>query len=103
MTHTWASTCRYAAEELRDKRARLAEARQLLATRVEAERLSEANVRLAEAHRKMDLLLAHCPDGECGECSKIICDHGDPNHFHHDGCPSCWQDEATADSENVTP
>ena len=38
-----------------------------------------------------DALLAHCgkEQGECSECSKIVCPSGDPYHFHHDGCPSC--------------
>lgn len=37
----------------------------------------------------VDRLLAHCLDGECEECGKAVCPHGDPLHFHHDGCPSC--------------
>lgn len=39
--------------------------------------------------RMVDALLNHCPDMECGECSKIVCPHGEPLHFHHDGCPAC--------------
>lgn len=36
-------------------------------------------------------LLNHCDKegGECSECSKIICPHHCPDHFHHDGCPAC--------------
>ncbi len=47
-----------AVNEIERLRARLAEAQQLLATRVEAERLSEANARLAEA----DVLIRHMRD-----------------------------------------
>lgn len=56
---------------------------------------------LAEAHRKMDELLAHCPEGECEVCGTIICKYKDPMHFHHDGCPSCWQDETTPDQPDA--
>lgn len=38
---------------------------------------------------RLDSLLNHCPDAECKTCAEIICDNGDPMHFHHDGCPSC--------------
>jgi hypothetical protein len=31
--------------------------------------------------------------GECYECSWICCPHQDEMHFHHDGCPSCAEDE----------
>ena len=50
---------------------------------------------------QLDALLNHCDKGggECGECSKIICPHKDEMHFHHDGCPSCCQDEAFAPRE----
>jgi hypothetical protein len=30
---------------------------------------------------------------ECYECSWICCPHQDPMHFHHDGCPSCAEDQ----------
>lgn len=46
-----------------------------------------------EAMVKLDLLLAHCPDAECSTCAAIICPHADQMHFHHDGCPSCAQEE----------
>lgn len=44
---------------------------------------------------KIDKLLNHCDKegGECSECAKIICPHEDTLHFHHDGCPSCTEDE----------
>lgn len=55
-----------------------------------------ARVRELEAinHRKgemLDALLNHCDkeNGECSECSKIVCPHGCDLHFHHDGCPAC--------------
>lgn len=52
----------------------------------EVEKLEAEN---AELYQKLDALLAHCPNNECGTCGSIICDHKDPMHFHHDGCPSC--------------
>jgi hypothetical protein len=42
-------------------------------------------------------MLAHCPDAECGICGKAVCPHGDPLHFHHDGCPSCWAADRAAE------
>lgn len=47
---------------------------------------------VAEARAKqIDRLLAHCSDGECHTCGEIICPHGEPLHFHHDGCPACYE------------
>ncbi len=42
-----------------------------------------------------DKLLNHCDkdNGECYECSKIVCPHECELHFHHDGCPACSQDQ----------
>ena len=42
-----------------------------------------------------DALLAHCDkeNGECSVCGTIVCPHKDGMHFHHDGCPSCAEDE----------
>lgn len=40
-----------------------------------------------------DKLLAHCGDSECMDCGAIVCPHGEPLHFHHDGCPSCCRFE----------
>ena len=31
--------------------------------------------------------------GECYQCSRLCCPHQDEMHFHHDGCPSCAEDE----------
>lgn len=50
---------------------------------------------VASKEKIIDALLNHCEDGECHVCSQIICPHGDGMHFHHDGCPSCAQDETT--------
>lgn len=52
------------------------------------------HARIADDERKIDLLLAHCPDGECTTCGEIICPHGGAMHFHHDGCPSCAEHDA---------
>jgi hypothetical protein len=45
--------------------------------------------RAERAERMVQALLNHCPDAECMECAKIVCPHGEPMHFHHDGCPAC--------------
>lgn len=49
----------------------------------------------------IDTLLNHCEknNGECHECSSIICPHNDGMHFHHDGCPSCAQHEEETQGE----
>lgn len=36
-----------------------------------------------------DALLENCEDLECMICATAICPHGEPLHFHHDGCPAC--------------
>jgi hypothetical protein len=45
--------------------------------------------------RLSDWLINTCDreGGECSKCGATCCPYGDPLHFHHDGCPSCWQDE----------
>ena len=55
--------------------------------------IDDQDAEIRDLHRKIDALLAHCPDGECYECGAIICPHKEPLHFHHDGCPACCQDE----------
>ena len=35
------------------------------------------------------LALSECADPECLECGQIMCPHGEPMHYHHDGCPAC--------------
>lgn len=34
-----------------------------------------------------------CPANECMICAVIDCPHGEPLHFHHDGCPACVFDD----------
>jgi DNA repair exonuclease SbcCD ATPase subunit len=63
--------------------------RDALAERVKA---LEADAELST--KKMDALLAHCPDGECSVCAQIICPERHPMHFHHDGCPACAEVDA---------
>lgn len=38
-----------------------------------------------------DELLNECnaDGGECIVCGMLVCPHGEPLHFHHDGCPAC--------------
>lgn len=57
---------------------------------------AEAAARIEELSAQVDALLQHCPDGECLTCGEIICPHGEPMHFHHDGCPTCAQLEEPA-------
>lgn len=33
-------------------------------------------------------------DAECTKCGADACPHGEPMHWHHDGCPSCSLDDA---------
>jgi len=30
-----------------------------------------------------------CPGAECLDCGARDCPHGEPLHYHHDGCPAC--------------
>lgn len=34
-----------------------------------------------------------CPANECCICAVIYCPHGEPLHFHHDGCPACYLEQ----------
>lgn len=39
---------------------------------------------------------AGCYSDECTQCGAIVCPHGEPLHFHHDGCPVCEDEDATS-------
>jgi len=39
---------------------------------------------------------------ECIDCGAIDCPHGDPMHYHHDGCPSCWTAANDAERQQAT-
>ena len=52
-------------------------------------RVAELQAESEKLHAQLDELLAHCSDGECHVCSRVICPSKDGMHFHHDGCPSC--------------
>lgn len=54
------------------------------------EQLAKEVIRLGTM---VDELLEHCGDPECMGCGAIVCPHGEPLHFHHDGCPSCCQED----------
>ncbi len=54
--------------------------------------------RIATMGKQLDALLEHCPDAECSTCATIICPHGEPFHFHHDGWPACAEDPRDDDS-----
>ncbi len=30
-----------------------------------------------------------CMHHECLACGEMDCPHGEPLHYHHDGCPAC--------------
>lgn len=32
-----------------------------------------------------------CDGNECLACGQKDCPHGEPLHYHHDGCPACYQ------------
>lgn len=36
-----------------------------------------------------------CPEAECLDCGARDCPHGEPLHYHHDGCPACSCDTET--------
>lgn len=55
--------------------------------------IADLSKEILRLHDVIDKLLAHCGDPECMECGEIICPHGEPLHFHHDGCPSCTLDD----------
>ena len=38
-------------------------------------------------------------DGECLACGARDCPYGEPLHYHHDGCPSCEEEEEGAPEE----
>jgi hypothetical protein len=35
----------------------------------------------------------NCKVDECPVCAMIDCPHGEPMHYHHDGCPACYDKE----------
>lgn len=78
--------------------------RQAINDRCDAFAVSELSALCIEGNDRLsriaDALLNHCDKdgGECMECSRIVCPHQEPLHFHHDGCPSCSVDESEADS-----
>lgn len=61
-----------------------------------ASKLAAANASLASKDSVIDKLLDHCADPECMTCGSAVCPHGEPLHFHHDGCPSCVLDAIEA-------
>lgn len=40
-------------------------------------------------------------DFECLDCGERDCPHGDPLHYHHDGCPSCYDDNPEKETKRV--
>jgi hypothetical protein len=48
---------------------------------------------LHERIRADHSLVDECKEPECIVCGSIICPHGEPLHFHHDGCPVCSYEE----------
>ena len=31
----------------------------------------------------------------------IACPHAEPLHYHHDGCPACWEAECLPDPDRI--
>lgn len=40
----------------------------------------------------------NCADDECTICAERDCPYKEPFHYHHDGCPACYQDELLNDT-----
>ena len=57
------------------------------------DKMDTLDAEIRRLHAVIDKLLAHCGDPECYECGEAVCPHGEPLHFHHDGCPACCQDD----------
>lgn len=34
-----------------------------------------------------------CTESSCYACAQRACPHHEPLHYHHDGCPACWNEE----------
>lgn len=51
--------------------------------------LSAMKSRLRSAQELLMNRVCDLDGGECRECSQIVCPHGEPLHYHHDGCPAC--------------
>lgn len=95
----WGNTMTEAADRIAALEQQLTEQRSIaFAAQKEASRCAELERENRRLSNVVDQLLAHCEDPECLECGKAICPHGEPLHFHHDGCPACCQDEARANS-----
>jgi len=64
--------------------------------RAEAAEAEVENLRrhLGVAESRVDALLKHCPDSECYTCAEAVCPYGERLHFHHDGCPACFEADA---------
>lgn len=43
-----------------------------------------------------------CKVDECPICAMIDCPHGEPMHYHHDGCPACYEMESPFKMETRT-
>ena len=56
--------------------------------RIDDERLVVERAALAPTHRCTGVAET-CPVDECEACSVRDCPHGEPLHYHHDGCPAC--------------
>src|SRR5215469_8247999 len=48
------------------------------------------NIEDLRARVKGHPLTGECPDLECLVCGVRDCPHGEPLHYHHDGCPTCY-------------
>ena len=56
-------------------------------------KITGEQLRIAEWHLSDTFDMKDCDDAECIYCGILICPYSEPLHFHHDGCPACYQDE----------
>jgi hypothetical protein len=42
-----------------------------------------------------------CDGDECINCGERDCPHKEPLHYHHDGCPACYDDFLKREKEDV--
>lgn len=52
----------------------------------------DKNCKEAICHERITHNVEICKEPECIYCGMKKCPHGEPLHFHHDGCPACYQD-----------
>jgi hypothetical protein len=54
-----------------------------------AEKLTRLRSRCHECRRESESDWQTASIAECMRCGELDCPHGEPLHYHHDGCPAC--------------